>query len=64
LKQCFPKDNLSCKKGNSSEFFAYSKKDGDYTDQGELSHNNQGDRADFDELIEVVNDSLDALMLN
>jgi len=30
LKQCFPTENLNCKKGNYSEFFAYSKKEGRY----------------------------------
>lgn len=65
LKQVFPKDNLQIRKGNYSEFFAYSKKDGDYIDHGEPSHNNQGERADFTELIDAVNegDTLATLMV-
>jgi hypothetical protein len=30
IKQIFPKQNLQMKKGNKAEFFAYSKKDGDF----------------------------------
>jgi hypothetical protein len=56
MKECFPKENLVVKKGNYSEFFLYSKKDGDYTDQGEPQHNNQGECTDFEELIDVVNE--------
>lgn len=56
LKQVMPKDNLQIRKGNYSEFFAYSKKDGDYTDYGEPSHNNQGERADFQELIDAIDE--------
>jgi hypothetical protein len=35
MKQVFPKENLSAKKGNYAVFFACSKKDGDFTDHGE-----------------------------
>lgn len=54
LKQIFPKENLAMKKGNKAEFFAYSKKDGDFTDHGIVDHGNQGERNDFAELIEAV----------
>lgn len=56
LKQCFPKMHFDAKKGNYSEFFAYSKKDGEFIDHGEPSHNNQGERADFTELIDAVDE--------
>ena len=54
VKQVFPKANLTIKKGNYTEFFAYSKKDGDFKDYGVLMHNNQGERTDLVELIEAV----------
>lgn len=65
LKQIFPKANLEMKKGNKAEFFAYSKKDGDFTDHGIAEHGNQGERNDFAELIEAVDegDSFPTLML-
>lgn len=65
IKQIFPKQNLAMKKGNKAEFFAYSKKEGDYTDYGTPEHGNQGERNDFDELIEAVDagDTFGALML-
>ena len=64
LKQIFPKQNLGMKKGNKAEFFAYSKKDGDFTDYGIADHGNQGERNDFGELIEAVDegDNLGTLM--
>ncbi len=53
------------KKGNKAEFFAYSKKEGDFTDYGIADHGNQGERCDFAELIESVDegDSMPVLML-
>ena len=65
LKQIFPKQNLAMKKGNKAEFFAYSKKEDDFTDYGLVDHGNQGERNDFDELIEAVNGgyNLGTLML-
>ncbi len=36
MKKVFPKENLRAKKGNYADFFACSKKDGDFTDHGEL----------------------------
>ena len=40
-------------------------KDGDFIDHGEPTHNNQGEHADFHELIETVNEgeSLASLMV-
>ena len=44
------------KKGNKAEFFAYSKKDVDFTDYGIADHGNQDERNDFGELIEAVDE--------
>ena len=64
LKQIFPKENLQMKKGNKAEFFGYSKNDDDFTDYGIAEHGNQGERNDFAELIESVDegDSFGTLM--
>lgn len=59
LKQIFPKENLAMKKGNKAEFFAYSKKDGEFTDYGTVDHGNQGERNDFAELIESIDEGDD-----
>ena len=56
LKECFPKMHFDARKGKYSEFFAYSKKDGEFIDYGEPSHSNQGERADFNELIEAIDE--------
>jgi hypothetical protein len=65
IKKIFPKQNLVMKKDNKAEFFAYSKKDGDFTDYGIADHGNQGERGDFTELIESVDegDRMSVLMI-
>jgi hypothetical protein len=58
LKQIFPKQNLGMKKGSRTEFFAYTKKEGEFTDYGMPDHGTQGERNDFGELIESVEEGV------
>jgi len=66
IKQIFPKQNLLVNQCNRAEFFAYSKKDGDFTDYGIADHGNQGERTDLGELIASVDegDNFDTLARN
>jgi hypothetical protein len=56
IMQIFPKQHFDMKKGNKTEFFAYSKKEDEFTDYGIADHGSQGDRNDFQELIEAVDE--------
>ena len=58
IKNIFPKQNLGMKKGSRTEFFAYAKKEGDFTDYGMPDHGTQGERNDFAELIESVEEGV------